>query len=177
MTPMTKCHCPKPKYKHINLCILYIAGDPYCWALSWLYSTSDFLIWQWPITTKSIYSLLAILMIYTLFGINAPEGANKTLITLITHTHLFSDSTYLLGQGKLRSMCRELTSTSNMGGDQDSNRQPNECKHKPYRLHHPAIRLYICFQMQVVCQCASWSPWCSGLTLWSIRLFWESEGW
>ena len=39
------------------------------------------------------------IIIYTLFGINAPEGANKTLITLKTHTHLFSAAPYWLGQG------------------------------------------------------------------------------
>ena len=39
----------------------------YCCALSWLNSTSNFLIWRWPITTKSIYSLLAPFCLYICF--------------------------------------------------------------------------------------------------------------
>ena len=67
-------------------------------------------------------------IIYTLFGINAPEGANKTLITVRYHTHLFSAAPYYFGQGKLGSLCGEPTSTSSMGSDRDSNPLPFGCK-------------------------------------------------
>ena len=51
-----------------------------------------------------------IVIIYTyVFGSHAPEGTNEPLSTVNQQPHLISAAPYKLGQGKLGSMCGEIT--------------------------------------------------------------------
>ena len=55
-----------------------------------------------------------------------PEGPRRHSLQHITYSHLFSATPYELGQGKVGSMCGELTPTSSLDSDRDSNRQPDD---------------------------------------------------
>ena len=79
-------------------------------------------------TYAGLRRFLDIYLIYTLFGNDAPEGANKTVLVTDYKLHLFSAALYQFGQGKLGSLCRELTSTNSMGDGRDSNPQPYDCQ-------------------------------------------------
>ena len=62
-----------------------------------------------------------IIIIYTLLGIDAPEGANKTLITLDCILIYLTLPCISWGLGKLGCMYGELTFISSMESDLDSN--------------------------------------------------------
>ena len=106
-----------------TLITLWMVGNPAIWGL-WLViddKVNAFMFVRWR---KSDVCGEISVNIHFYLETMLQEGANKSFSTLNVNSHLLSAAPHKVGQGNLQSMWGELTPTSSMKNDQDSNLRP-----------------------------------------------------